>query len=49
MNEIDIKEAYGLLQAVCNACDDELVVGYKELRNLLERVCRNVIDRKSVV
>ena len=43
MNEIDIKEAYGILQAVCTACDDKLVVAYKEMRSLLERLCRNMM------
>lgn len=33
-------ESYELLLAVCKAGEDELTVGYKQMRDLLERICR---------
>ena len=48
MNEVEVKEAYGLLQAVCDVPDKELIVAYKELRNLLERLCRSVMTNEHL-
>jgi hypothetical protein len=42
MDTSEIKESYELLLAVARAADGELFSSYKQLRSLLERVCRMV-------
>jgi hypothetical protein len=48
MEKSDIKESYELLLAVCRSADNELSSSYKQLRNLLERICRTVIADDSL-
>ena len=48
MNEVEVKEAYDILQAVCNVPNDELTIAYKELRNLLERLCRSEMNNEHL-
>lgn len=35
-------ESYGLLTAVCRMEDSRLSVGYKQMRDLLERICQPI-------
>ena len=48
MNEVETKEAYGLLKAICQVSDEGLTNGYKELRNLLERLCRSTMTNEHL-
>ncbi|WP_333615449.1 AAA domain-containing protein [Bacteroides pyogenes] len=41
-------ESYGLLTAVCRMEDSRLSVGYKQMRDLLERICRARIRNESL-
>lgn len=41
-------ESYELLLAVCRAEDAQLAVGYKQMRDLLERICRAQIQNESL-
>lgn len=41
-------ESYKLLLAVCRAEDVRLVVGYKQMRDLLERICRSQMQNESL-
>lgn len=41
-------ESYELLLAVCKAGEDELTVGYKQMRDLLERICRAQMQSSSL-
>ena len=41
-------ESYELLLAVCKAGEDELAVGYKQMRDLLERICRAQMQSSSL-
>ena len=41
-------ESYELLLAVCKAGEDELTVGYKQMRDLLERICRAQMQSGSL-
>ena len=41
-------ESYELLLAVCKAGEDELTVGYKQMRDLLERSCRAQMQSSSL-
>ena len=41
-------ESYELLLAVCKAGEDELTVGYKQMRDLLERICRTQMQSGSL-
>lgn len=42
------KESYELLLAVCRAADSSLAVGYKQMRDLLERLCRSQMQDQSL-
>ena len=44
----DAIESYELLLAVCKAGEDELTVGYKQMRDLLERICRAQMQSSSL-
>lgn len=41
-------ESYELLLAVCRAEDTRLTVGYKQMRDLLERICRSQMQNESL-
>lgn len=41
-------ESYELLWAVCRADDSQLAVGYKQMRDLLERICRSQMQDESL-
>lgn len=41
-------ESYELLLAVCRAEDAWLAVGYKQMRDLLERICRSQMQNESL-
>ena len=41
-------ESYELLLAVCKAGEDELTVGYKQMRDLLERICQAQMQSGSL-
>ena len=41
-------ESYELLLAVCKAGEDELTVGYKQMRDLRERICRAQMQSSSL-
>lgn len=41
-------ESYEILLAVCRAEDAYLVVGYKQMRDLLERICRAQMQNESL-
>ena len=41
-------ESYELLLAVCKAGEDELTIGYKQMRDLLERICRAQMQSGSL-
>lgn len=41
-------ESYELLLAVCREKGVELVVGYKQMRDLLERICRSEMQNESL-
>lgn len=41
-------ESYDLLLAVCRADDSCLAVGYKQMRDLLERICRSQMQHESL-
>lgn len=41
-------ESYELLLAVCRAEDANLAVGYKQMRDLLERICRAQMQNESL-
>lgn len=41
-------ESYELLLAVCKAGEDELTVGYKQMRDSLERICRAQMQSGSL-
>lgn len=41
-------ESYELLLAVCRAEDTSLTVGYKQMRDLLERICRTQMQNESL-
>ena len=41
-------ESYEFLLAVCKAGEDELTVGYKQMRDLLERICRAQMQSGSL-
>ena len=41
-------ESYELLLAVCRAEDAYLAVGYKQMRDLLERICRGQMQNESL-
>lgn len=41
-------ESYELLLAVCRAEDARLAVGYKQMRDLLERICRSQMQNESL-
>ena len=41
-------ESYEILLAVCRAEDAYLAVGYKQMRNLLERICRGQMQNESL-
>lgn len=41
-------ESYELLLAVCRVEDTRLAVGYKQMRDLLERVCRSQMQNESL-
>ena len=41
-------ESYELLLAVCKAGEDELTVGYKQMRDLLERICQAQMQSSSL-
>lgn len=41
-------ESYELLLAVCSADDARLAVGYKQMRDLLERICRSQMQSESL-
>ncbi len=40
-------ESYEILLAVCRAEDAYLAVGYKQMRDLLERICRAQMQNES--
>lgn len=44
----EVIESYELLLAVCKAGEDELTVGYKQMRDLLERICRAQMQSSSL-
>lgn len=46
--EHDVKESFELLLAVCRTQDDRMAVGYKQLRDLLERLCRAQMREQSL-
>lgn len=41
-------ESYELLLAVCRAEDARLSIGYKQMRDLLERICRSQMQNESL-
>ena len=41
-------ESYEILLAVCRAEDAYLAVGYKQMRDLLERICRGQMQNESL-
>lgn len=41
-------ESYELLWTVCRAEDEQLAVGYKQMRDLLERLCRTQMQNESL-
>ena len=41
-------ESYEILLAVCRAEDAYLAVGYKQMRDLLERICRAQMQNESL-
>lgn len=46
--EHEVKESFELLLAVCRTEDDGMAVGYKQLRDLLERLCRGQMQEQSL-
>lgn len=48
MEQSEGRESYDLLQAVCNLSDLQLAVGYKQMRDLLDRICRTQMNNKSL-
>ncbi len=48
MDKVEIKEAFDILQAACCMPDDELKIAYKELRGLLERLCRGLMSSEHL-
>lgn len=42
------KEAYDVLWAACRIKDSALAEGYKQMRNLLERICREQMQNESL-
>lgn len=46
--EHEVKESFELLLAVCRMEDDDMAVGYKQLRDLLERLCRGQMQNQSL-
>lgn len=48
MEQNEGRESYDLLQAVCNLSDLQLGVGYKQMRDLLDRLCRTQMHNESL-
>lgn len=46
--EHEVKESFELLLAVCRTEDAGMAVGYKQLRDLLERLCRAQMQEQSL-
>lgn len=46
--EHEVQESFELLQAVCRMEDAGLAAGYKQLRDLLERLCRAQMQDQSL-
>lgn len=48
MGNVEVKESFELLSVICRAQDTELAAGYKQLRDLLERLCRSQLQGESL-
>ncbi|MDD3036596.1 DEAD/DEAH box helicase [Bacteroides sp.] len=48
MDKKEGRESYELLLAVCKTEDEQLAVGYKQMRDLLERICRMQMQNESL-
>lgn len=48
MNELEIKEAYHILSALCDTPLQNTVMAYKEMRNLLERIYRCIASTEHL-
>ena len=48
MEKEEIKEAFEILLAVCNTDDTKLGIAYKQMRDLLERLCRSQMQNDSL-
>ena len=48
MNDIEINEIYQFLEVFCKSDELKLEVVYKEMRNLLERICRSAMTHEHL-
>ena len=48
MEKVECRESYDLLLAVCRLNDIELTIGYKQLRDMLERLCRTQMQNEGL-
>ncbi|WP_455585565.1 AAA domain-containing protein [Bacteroides sp.] len=48
MENEEIKESFDILLAACRIHDEKLGVAYKQMRDLLERLCRSLIQNESL-
>lgn len=48
MDKKEVQEAYELLGVICGIDDELLSVGYKQMRDLLERICRSQMQDESL-
>lgn len=48
MDRTETQEAFALLYAVCRTDDGQLAMAYKQMRDLLERICRTQMQDESL-
>ena len=48
MEKEEIKESFDILLTACCTQDDKLGIAYKQMRDLLERLCRSQMPNESL-
>lgn len=48
MENEEIKESFGILLTACHTNDNKLGIAYKQIRDLLERLCRSQMQNESL-
>ena len=48
MENKEIKESFDILLTVCRIDDNKLDIAYKQMRDLLERLCRSQMQNESL-